>query len=271
MIGLQNIGMFTTVDESPDPGVFVGLLDRIQDAPGVQRIRAEALEALALQPGERVLDAGCGTGDHTREIAGRLGHGEVIGVDFSHAMITEAGRRQPASSVPATFEQGDAQRLRFETGTFDACRTERMLCHVPECRLALAEMVRVTRPGGRIAVIDVDAAGVMIDSPDREITEVFAAAMTGTIQHPWIGRQLRRLFVEAGLVAVDVRPAVLEVSYGVVEPLIDAHAAGVRSAGTADPAAVEQWRQELEYANLAGTFFMGMTMFLAVGRKPEPS
>ncbi|MEW6476968.1 MAG: methyltransferase domain-containing protein [Actinomycetota bacterium] len=272
MIGLQHIGMFTTVDEAPDPGLLIGLLDRMQDAPDVQRIRAEALDALALQPGERVLDIGCGTGDHTREMAGLVaGDGEAVGVDFSHAMITEASRRQQGSGQPATFEQGDAQGLRFEAETFDACRSERMLCHVPDCRQALAEMVRVTRPGGRVAVIDADTGGVLIDSPNRALTEEFASSLTGTIQHPWIGRQLRRLFVEAGLVAVDVRPLVIEVGFGVVEPMIDAHVAGLLAAGSADPAAVEQWRRELEYANLAGTFFMAMTMVLAIGRKPGPS
>lgn len=128
-------------------------------------------------------------------------------------------------------------------------------------------MVRVVRPGGRVAVIDVDTAGVMIDNADRVITSAFAASMTEAIQNPWIGRQLRRLFSEVGLVDIDVRPKVLEIGYGVIEPMIEQHGGWmIESAVTAE--ALAQWRQELEYSNLSGTFFMGMTMFVALGRKP---
>jgi len=264
-----HVGMFTTVDALPDPGVFIDLLDRIQNAPVVREARMEAVEALALRAGERVLDLGCGTGDHTREIAPLVvPGGQVVGVDFSHAMVAEARRRQAERETPVAFEQGDAQRLRFEDGVFDAGRTERMLCHLPDARAALAEMVRVLRPGGRIAVIDGDLAGLMIDHPDRPITEAFAASMAETIQNPWIGRQLRRLLGEVGVVDVDVRPRVVDVGYGMIEPMIETHGAWMVEQGLVDADAMDRWRRELEYANLAGTFFMGMTMFVAVGRKP---
>jgi ubiquinone/menaquinone biosynthesis C-methylase UbiE len=260
--------MFTTVDALDDPGLFIGFLDRIQDAPDVQAARADLLARLDLRAGETVLDLGCGTGDHTREVAKLVAPGgNVVGVDFSTNMIAEATLRQSSSSVAATFEQGDAQSLRFETGTFDACRTERMLCHVPDCEAALREMVRVVRPGGRVGVIDVDTAGVMIDNSDRAITNAFAASMTDTIQNPWIGRTLRRLMGEVGLVDVDVRPRVLEIGYGAIEPMIDAHVALMQQTGIGVET-VEAWKRELEYANMAGTFFMGMTMFLATARKP---
>jgi ubiquinone/menaquinone biosynthesis C-methylase UbiE len=268
MGAVEHIGMFTTVDALPDPGVFIRLMDRVQSVPDVQTARARLVARLDLRPGDSVLDLGCGAGDHTREIAGLVAPGgRAVGVDFSTSMIGEATRRQAASPVAATFEQGDAQQLRFETGTFDACRTERMLCHVPDCRAALREMVRVVRPGGRVGVIDFDAGGVLIDHPDRAITGAFVATMADVVRNPWMGRSLRRLMTEAGLVDVEVRPAVVEVGYGVVEPMITMHAALLAESGV--PAeAVETWRRELEYANLSGTFYMGIAMFSAVGRKP---
>jgi ubiquinone/menaquinone biosynthesis C-methylase UbiE len=268
MAQLEHIGMFTTVDALEDPGVFIGLMDRVQDAPDVRAARAGLLARLDLQPGQTVLDLGCGTGDHTREVAALVSPGgQAVGVDFSASMIGEATRRQSGSAVPATFEQGDAQKLRFEPGTFDACRTERMLCHVPDHEAALREMARVVRPGGRVGVIDVDTAGTIIDHADRGITDAFVATLTDTIHNPWIGRTLRRLMAEVGLVDIDVRPAVLEIGYGIVEPMIAMHA-DLLVANGLTPEAVEAWRRDLEYKNLQGTFYMAMTMFSAVGRKP---
>ena len=265
---VEHVGMFTTVDALEDPGLFISLLDRIQDAPDVQTARAQLLDRLALGPGETVLDLGCGTGDHTREVAALVAPGgSALGVDFSQNMIAEATARQASSALPASFEHGDAQALRFENNTFDACRTERMLCHVPDCDAALREMVRVTKPGGRIGVLDVDTAGVMIDSSDRTITGAFATSMTQAIQNPWIGRTLRRRMAEAGLVDVDVRPWVLEVGYGAIEPLIDAHVSLMEQMGLS-AAQLDAWKKELEFSNLSGNFYMGMTMFAATGRKP---
>ena len=265
---VEHIGMFTTVDALDDPGVFIGLMDRVQDAPDVQGARADLLDRLQLEAGQTVLDLGCGTGDHTREVAARVAPGgQALGVDFSTSMIGEATRRQAASSAPATFEQGDAQDLRFESNTFDACRTERMLCHVPDHQAALREMVRVVRPGGRVGVIDFDAAGTLIDHSDRAITNAFVATLTDVVRNPWIGRTLRRLMGEVGLVDIHVHPRILEIGYGIVEPMIAMHAELMLQAGLAREA-VEAWQRELEYANLEGTFYMGMTMFSAVGRKP---
>ena len=64
-----------------------------------------------------------------------------------------------------------------------------------------------------------------------------------------------------------MRPSVLEIGYGVVEPIIAMNSGVMRAAGIADEV-LAAWQRELEYANLAGTFYMGMTVFSAVGRKP---
>src|SRR5207237_927022 len=98
-------------------------------------------------------DLGCGLGDDTVQIAKRIGStGRVTGVDVSAGMIDEARRRTEKLGLPIDFEVGDSQALRFDSGTFDGVRAERMLMHVPDAERAVAEMARVLAPGGRISV-----------------------------------------------------------------------------------------------------------------------
>lgn len=105
------------------------------------------------------------------EIAPLVGSkGQVTGVDVSAAMIDEARRRAEGRGLPVSFEVGDSQALRFDTSTFDAVRTERMLMHVPDAELALSEMARVLKPGGRMSVFDFDWETQFCDSPHKDTT-----------------------------------------------------------------------------------------------------
>jgi ubiquinone/menaquinone biosynthesis C-methylase UbiE len=262
------VGMFTNLDEAPDPAFFIALMDRVQSAPDIVRCRHQALGALRLEPGQRFLDVGCGTGEETRAAAGLVAPGgQAIGVDFSQTMISEAQRRTAGTELPVEFEVGDAQQLPFDDVTFDACRSERMLCHVPDPVAAVAEMYRVTRSGGRIAVIDADLGGTLLDHPDHERTGAFLASLA-ELRHPWMGRQLPRLLKEAGLDDISVEPVLTRLGFGAVEPLLNAHVKLSLETGNVDADRLEGWLADLEYSHLAGTFFMAMPAMVVAGRKP---
>ncbi len=87
-------------------------------------------------------------------------------------MILEARRRAASLDLAVEFEVGDAQALRFDDGAFDACRTERMLMHVPDAERAFAEMARVVCRGGRLSVFDFDWETQIVDSPYPETTRL---------------------------------------------------------------------------------------------------
>ena len=109
-----------------------------------------------------------GLGDDTFEIARVVGgRGRAVGVDVSETMILEARRRAAALDLAVEFEVGDAQALRFDDGAFDACRTERMLMHVPDGERAFAEMARVVCRGGRLSVFDFDWENRSSTAPSR--------------------------------------------------------------------------------------------------------
>jgi SAM-dependent methyltransferase len=109
--------------------------------------RTALLAAASLAPKERVLDVACGTGLLTFEAARLVG--EVVGVDLSAKMVEAARRRAPGN---VSFQRMDAQKLDFPEASFDAVLCSLGLMYVPDPAAAISEMLRVLRPGGRIAV-----------------------------------------------------------------------------------------------------------------------
>jgi demethylmenaquinone methyltransferase/2-methoxy-6-polyprenyl-1,4-benzoquinol methylase len=105
--------------------------------------------AAAVRPGDRVLDAACGTGDLA--IADlKAGAGKVTGLDFSAAMLARARKKAPLEWV-----QGDMLALPFADETFDAATVGFGVRNVADLELALRELRRVLRPGGRLAILEI--------------------------------------------------------------------------------------------------------------------
>jgi demethylmenaquinone methyltransferase/2-methoxy-6-polyprenyl-1,4-benzoquinol methylase len=114
-------------------------------------LRWRRLAALsAVRPGDRVLDAACGTGDLA--IADRAaGALSVTGLDFSARMLARARRKAPSLE----WVEGDLLALPFEDQSFDAATIGFGIRNVPELERGLAELRRVLRPGGRLAVLEI--------------------------------------------------------------------------------------------------------------------
>ncbi len=116
-------------------------------------------DRLGLTPGDVVLDLGCGFGRHAFEAARRgahvvaldAGRAEVEGVAAIFAAMTDAGEIS-ARDVAAAVVQGDALHLPFADATFDRVICSEVLEHIPDDRAAMAELTRVLRPGGTMAV-----------------------------------------------------------------------------------------------------------------------
>ncbi|RME89871.1 MAG: bifunctional demethylmenaquinone methyltransferase/2-methoxy-6-polyprenyl-1,4-benzoquinol methylase UbiE, partial [Verrucomicrobia bacterium] len=102
-------------------------------------------------PGRRLLDVCCGTGDVALRLA-RAG-AEVTGLDFSEPMLAVA-RRRADPGLRVEFVQGDALALPFEDGRFDAVTIAYGLRNLADPQAGLREMARVTRPGGRLLILD---------------------------------------------------------------------------------------------------------------------
>ena len=192
------------VDSSWDSGgayeLYVGRWSRL--------VAREFVRWLAVPPGRRWLDVGCGTGALAHTVLEHAAPSEVVGIDPSAAYVASAADRM-GDDLRARFEIGDAQDLRAPAATFDVVVSGLVLNFVPQAERAVAKMARSTRPGGTVGayVWDYaegmglirhfwDAAGAL-DPKAKELDE-------GRRFRLCKPEPLRRLFLSAGLEDVEV-------------------------------------------------------------------
>ncbi len=261
--GLQR---FDDVDATGDEAMFVSFLERIEQLPDVVARRRRSYELLALRPGDRVADVGCGLGTAARELAA-LGV-RVIGLDASEAMVAEAWRRSAAGSVE--FAIADVSALPLEDGALAGYRAERLYQHLADPGAALAEAWRVLAPGGHLVLVDQDWDAFLIDGDPKDVTRTVLLGFSDSIRNGWIGRSYHRLLTDTGFVDVAVHPetvAITSPEQGERLPKLAADAAV--EAGAVEATVAAHWLDDQRARLEAGTFFAAMTHFLAVGRRPS--
>lgn len=112
-----------------------------------------------LEPGQRLLDVGCGPGTITLDLARLVAPGEVVGIDRSEEIVERAEADRATAGVEnVRYEVGDVYDLASDDGSFDVVHAHQVLQHLTDPVAALAEMRRVVRPGGVVAVRDSDYA-----------------------------------------------------------------------------------------------------------------
>jgi demethylmenaquinone methyltransferase / 2-methoxy-6-polyprenyl-1,4-benzoquinol methylase len=124
-------------------------MNRVMTAGLDQRWRAATVRE-AVRPGDRVLDACCGTGD-LAVAARKAGAGKVVGLDFSEPMLERARRKAPELE----WVQGDVLALPFEDASFDAAVVGFGVRNVEDLAAALRELRRVLRHGGRLGILEI--------------------------------------------------------------------------------------------------------------------
>ena len=262
---------FNAVDTEPHAAALVAALDELTSLPAVLRLRASAIELLAPQSGHHVVDVGCGTGTVVRALAGIVGPtGSVLGIDASEIMLAEAHRRTADRSLPVEFRRGDVTRLDLDDAGFDATHCERVFQHLDAPEAGMAELVRVTKPGGRIVVIDTDWGMHAIHGADPRLTSRVVECWAHTAASGWSGRRLPALFADAGISEPLVVAETLTSSdpHRPFAPPFTTMAATAERTGVLSPDEAATWLSQLADATRRGHFFWAVTMFAVAGRCP---
>jgi ubiquinone/menaquinone biosynthesis C-methylase UbiE len=220
------------------------------------------------------LDVGCGVGADTLPLAQLVGPtGHISGVDVNQASVAEANQRAVAAGVRDWVEHrvADASELPFADNAFDACHSERVFMHLLNPAQVFAEMVRVTKPGGWIVVIDADGATFSIDTPEADIERRIVPFWVTKHNNSFAGRQLYRYFKSHGLVEVTVEIAAgpyLDFDlFAYLFKLDDIQERALR-AGAVTQIEVERFQASLAQAAAMGAFFAIGNLITVVGRKP---
>jgi ubiquinone/menaquinone biosynthesis C-methylase UbiE len=165
--------------------------------PGTGEEHRMVLSMLSIEPGDRVLDVACGPGNFTRDFTQAAGEGLVVGVDASASMLDVAVRDTAGANV--AYLRGDASALPFRDGSFDAICCFAALYLIEEPMRALAELVRVLAPGGRLALLTSCNRGPLPAGAASAIVRGLSGVRV-------FGRdEVTRALTDEGLVEVDQR------------------------------------------------------------------
>jgi SAM-dependent methyltransferase len=237
-----------------------------QQSAWTRPLRQYLLPRMGLTASSRILEAGCGTGAITADLHQDT-PASVFGLDLNLAFLHLAHQHEPAT----THTGGDALRLPFSDGAFDAVVCHFFLLWIPQPGGALAEMRRVVRPGGAVAAFaEPDYAG-RIDYPQAlaELGRLQAAALRRQGAEPDTGRRLSGLFHAAGLREVETglmggqwrgrpSPAEIDSEWAILEADLE---------GQVSPDRLRELRRIDEDAWSSGERVLFVPTFYAIGFK----
>ena len=236
--------------------------------PDVVAQRARVLEALALAPGERVVDLGCGPGLLALDMGRLVGSdGRVDGIDFSASMVPLAQRR--CAGMPwVQLRVGDVGQLPYADGVFDVAVCTQVYEYVADIEGALRELRRVLRPGGRALVMDTDWESCVWHSSDDARMRRVIECWDTHCPHPRLPRRLGRLLAEAGFEVIRTE----------VVPLVNArYDPNTYSAGVIDVISgytrkrmaegeAAAWAEDLRALGTRGEYFFSLNRYVFTAR-----
>jgi SAM-dependent methyltransferase len=269
-----HIDPYRDIDRQPDPDRYVRGLEARGETRSQMRLRLRFLKFAGIRPGWRVLEVGCGTGVVCRDLARIVGpRGAVVGVDPSRVLVAAARRlaREHRLHGRVRFQMGDGTRLTFRDGTFDGALAVTVLLHVPKPEAVVREMIRVTRPGGIVAVQDQDYGTLALEHPDRALTRrILEGVAREMYPDPWSGRTLPGMLRRLGLGKIRLTTDVYQDSQleAWTWSMLERRAENAVKLGIVGERQAGVWLQAIRAQAEAGAFVFTLNFYGVVGVKP---
>ncbi len=257
-------------------GAYLGMIGSLEArgrTAGYLGVVRHLLEETQLRPGETVLEVGCGTGVLDRWLARHTGGANrIVGLDISRYLLREAmalARKEGLEGL-IEFREGRAEALPFPESSFDVAMSSTVIQRVDADRM-LREMVRVVKPGGRVAVV-----GHAHDMP-RWVNLALPAELKARVEAPgWASDRghslgcddasLYQRVRQAGLIQVKMFP-----QFAAFDERSRVQSLQADILPTLTPDAVQEWCTAVAQAEAEGTFFIATPFHCAVGMKPLSS
>jgi arsenite methyltransferase len=241
--------------------------------PDVVAQRCQVLKALQLRQGERVLDVGVGPGLLAYDMAASVGrNGRVCGIDISDDMLAMS-RKRCADQPWTEYQRADATDLPYPNGSFDAAVSTQVYEYVADIPAALAELFRVTRPGGRVVVLDTDYSSLVIYTRDEARMKRVLSAWDEHFVHAGLPRILTGHLREAGFL-VRQRDAIAMFNPEYHDNTYAKRALDIIASFVVGRRGVSQdeanaWLAEFTELGNEGKFFFSLNRYLFIADKPS--
>jgi ubiquinone/menaquinone biosynthesis C-methylase UbiE len=249
-------------------------LNRLFSTDALKKLRREYFQMLGVQPGENVLDVGCGTAANAIALAKTLaGRCTIAGIDSSEPMLAIAQENLKAFNHRDSIKLvlSDAQHLKFPDNTFDAVIIIQVLEYSKDPIEMLTEALRVLKPGGRAFVADTDWDTIVWNSSMKERTRDIVRLWSDHEADGWQGRRIMEYLKRSGF--NDVRGRVFAIqetsfkknSYSrIVTEIVTEYL--IRSAKMSEPEILE-WISDLKKKDDEGHFYFFVGRFAFLGYK----
>ncbi len=262
------------MNKAADPAAVIRTLDGFAEIEGLAAARDALLADLRLGPGQRVLEAGCGPATALPALLGRVGAtGTVAGIDPTTAFIEEARRRAAACGAANTeYREGDIREIPYPDAAFDATFCDKVLIHVGPTEQAVREMVRVTKPGGRVGAVEWDLCALSLHSDEPELTAKLIELGCQMQYRGGAGRALKDVFQAAGLGDIRFRPHLAHTTDLNAEAgwrwLLKNRADRAVAKEVLDEAAARRWLEHFEAMDRRGAFCCTILVYTCAGTRP---
>ena len=265
---------FGKLNEMPsEPVTGIGhVLEAISTLPAFRDARHWLLRNLGMAQGSSVIEAGCGNGAAMEDVLSTVGaKGRVVGIDPTKAFVEGARTRaEQLGASNAQFEVGDIRAIPCRNGEFDAAYCDKVLIHAGPTKAALAELMRVTRPDGRVGAIEW-LPFFVISSSQPAAVDAFNEIFRKAVYDYFISCNLARHFHAAGLKNVRTQAFLAHTDS------LDSHP-GWRAfivyqmpmfiqAGLIDEATGQAFLADIEQLNAEGEFSASFIVHATVGTK----